>query len=247
MSTLYPILLLLIIGISTLSYGFGATSFEKQFSQQELEIPSWIKNVAAWWANNSLSDEEFVNAIGFLINNDIIVIEKTLVPTTQKEQLVPEWVKNTAGWWASESITDKDFLQSMKYLIEVGIISTPPIQSSGVYDVMIGPIPYPVIYDLGNNELLSMEIDYFFNSLVIHINSFTEEKITFDLPRILIDSRIKGSDVEFIVQVNGIDIGYNEKKNDDSRKLTFTILKGDEFIEIIGTQTAGIKSFKGYN
>ena len=33
----------------------------------EEKVPSWVKNTAGWWANNLITDNEFVNAIEFLI------------------------------------------------------------------------------------------------------------------------------------------------------------------------------------
>ena len=43
-------------------------------SAQE-QVPSWVKNTAGWWATDAISETEFVNAIEFLIQNNIIVIE----------------------------------------------------------------------------------------------------------------------------------------------------------------------------
>ena len=43
-------------------------------SAQE-QVPSWVKNTAGWWATDAISETEFVNAIEFLIQNNIIMIE----------------------------------------------------------------------------------------------------------------------------------------------------------------------------
>ena len=40
-------------------------------SAQE-QVPSWIKNTAGWWATDAISETEFLNAVEFLINNQII-------------------------------------------------------------------------------------------------------------------------------------------------------------------------------
>ena len=37
-------------------------------------IPSWIKNNAGWWANDEITENEFLRAIEYLIKKDIIVI-----------------------------------------------------------------------------------------------------------------------------------------------------------------------------
>ena len=44
------------------------------YSQQS-EIPSWIKTVASFWADDKISDEEFVNALEYLINAGVIQID----------------------------------------------------------------------------------------------------------------------------------------------------------------------------
>ena len=36
------------------------------------EIPSWIKNNAAWWAEGAVDDATFLNGIEFLIENGLI-------------------------------------------------------------------------------------------------------------------------------------------------------------------------------
>ena len=41
------------------------------FSQQ---VPDWVKNTAGWWATDAISEQEFVNAIEFLIKSGVIHI-----------------------------------------------------------------------------------------------------------------------------------------------------------------------------
>lgn len=45
-------------------------------SAQESLIPSWIKNTAGFWVNGQVSDQEFLNAIQFLINNGMIKVDQ---------------------------------------------------------------------------------------------------------------------------------------------------------------------------
>ena len=40
----------------------------------ELEIPSWIKNNAGWWADGQIDDEAFVQGIQYLITNGILQV-----------------------------------------------------------------------------------------------------------------------------------------------------------------------------
>ena len=92
------------------------------------EVPVWVKNTAGWWADDKISDSEFITSIQFLIKNNIIKINS--VERQQTTQSIPVWVKNTAGWWADDKISDSEFLSGIYFLIENGIliIELPEIQ-----------------------------------------------------------------------------------------------------------------------
>lgn len=53
-------------------------------SAQESIIPSWIKNTAKFWIEGKISDQEFLQAIKFLIENRILIVSQT--ETKQVEQ-----------------------------------------------------------------------------------------------------------------------------------------------------------------
>jgi len=74
---------------------------------QDAAIPSWIKNTAGWWATDAISETEFVNAIEFLIKENIIQV--SVSQTSETSQGFPDWLVNNAGWWAARIITDSDF------------------------------------------------------------------------------------------------------------------------------------------
>ena len=86
-------------------------------------VPAWVKNTAGWWATDAISETEFVNAVEFLVKENIIQVNVS--QTSETSQSVPEWVKNTAGWWANNQISDGDFVNSIQYLISVGIMIVP--------------------------------------------------------------------------------------------------------------------------
>ena len=50
-------------------------STEMSESSQSQAVPAWIKNTAGWWADNKISEEEFVNAIQYLIKHGIIITD----------------------------------------------------------------------------------------------------------------------------------------------------------------------------
>ena len=87
---------------------------------ESLGVPAWVKNTAGWWADDSISETQFVNAIEFLIKSEIIHV--SVSPSSEDSQGVPAWVKNNAGWWAEGQIDDNSFVQGIEYLVKVGII-----------------------------------------------------------------------------------------------------------------------------
>ena len=87
-----------------------------------LEIPSWIKNNARWWADNQIDDNSFVQGIQYLIKEDIMKIPPTSQGPGSGSNEIPDWIKNNAGWWADGQITDNDFVQGIQYLIKEGIM-----------------------------------------------------------------------------------------------------------------------------
>ena len=100
-------------------------------------IPSWVKNNAQYWADDSIDDVIFINALEFLISEQIIVIPEIEVADNPSGQ-IPPWVKNNAQYWAQDAITDLDFINGIQYLITGGIIvierdDEAPIQLSGIF------------------------------------------------------------------------------------------------------------------
>ena len=96
-------------------------------SAQDAQIPNWVKNVAGWWADDQISENEFVTGIEYLINNNIILLD--FVPCNDEIQSqygdtksVPDWIKNNANWWSENLIGDTDFINGLQYLIEHKII-----------------------------------------------------------------------------------------------------------------------------
>jgi len=84
----------------------------------EEKVPNWVKNTVGWWANNLITDNEFVNAIEFLIKEGIIQIDAV---SGEKSDNIPDWVRNTAGWWATDQISDTEFLNSIEFQTKEGI------------------------------------------------------------------------------------------------------------------------------
>ena len=92
------------------------------FAQEQINIPSWIKNSAGWWASDQIPDSAFLQGIEYLINEGIMVIPSTETSESSESQEVPAWIKNVAGWWATDAISEVEFVNGIQYLIKHGII-----------------------------------------------------------------------------------------------------------------------------
>ena len=92
-------------------------------------VPGWIKNTAGWWADGIIDENTFVQAVQWLVSNNIIDIPPTTV-SSAADTTIPDWVKNTAGWWANSVISDDDFVNSIQYIIKVGIMVIPQAEKS---------------------------------------------------------------------------------------------------------------------
>lgn len=71
-------------------------------SAQQTSIPGWIKNIAGFWADDQTSDDDFVNAIEYLIGEGIINVKTStsnvdvdsitigFIPTEKADELNPK-------------------------------------------------------------------------------------------------------------------------------------------------------------
>ena len=91
-------------------------------STSTVEVPSWIQTTAGFWVGGFSSDDEFVNAIEFLINEGVIVIPPT-ASGSQTATEIPSWIKTTTGYWVDGFTSDKEFVTAIQWLIENGIMS----------------------------------------------------------------------------------------------------------------------------
>jgi len=96
-------------------------SFVITVNAPDVLIPSWIRDVAGFWCNNDIDDNAFIEAIEYLIDNDVIVVQSSGERYSGSEG-IPNWIKSNACWWSQGSISNNDFASGLQYLIEQGII-----------------------------------------------------------------------------------------------------------------------------
>jgi len=92
---------------------------------EENKIPLWIKNNAAWWTQDKITDSDFIQGIEYLVQKKIInpvISDMVQVTNTESTDVIPSWVRNNAKWWSAGLISDEEFLSAIGYLIENGLI-----------------------------------------------------------------------------------------------------------------------------
>ena len=115
------------MGFWHVAFSVGPTSqgvleisgFEEGLPPKSL-IPQWIRENAAWWADNRITDSEFFKGIEFLLEKQVIIVQDKAADDA--DQIVPSWIKDLAGWWSEGKISDENFVGAMTYLLERGII-----------------------------------------------------------------------------------------------------------------------------
>ena len=113
---------LLIVLIASFSLIGSSILIPNSSAEKEIQIPSWIKNNAGWWATNQIDDSSFLLGIQYLIKEGIMVIPSIETSESAGSQKVPGWIKNNAGWWADGQIDDGSFVSGIQWLISNGII-----------------------------------------------------------------------------------------------------------------------------
>lgn len=96
-------------------------SLEIPETSTEIKIPSWIKDVAKFWCSDEINDKNFLSAIQYLIDNDVIIVPETSL-VEGYAQKIPSWIKSNACWWSQDQISDQSFVSGLGFLIENGII-----------------------------------------------------------------------------------------------------------------------------
>jgi len=103
---------------------------------------------------------------------------------------------------------------------------------ASLYDVL----DYDVGYDIENGEILVMDLDADFTSLVIEIVSYDDGFIELNLPRGLLDATFDNEDDIFFILIDGTESDYLEVESSAStRTLIIPFFTNDQEIEILGT------------
>ena len=91
-------------------------SFLTTVDFSDVVIPSWVKDVAGLWCGGEIDDASFIEAIQYLINNDVIMIPAT-TSSGSGTQEIPNWIKSNTCWWSQDLITNSVFASGLHYFI----------------------------------------------------------------------------------------------------------------------------------
>jgi len=86
------------------------------------KVPPWIKFTSGVWVDGNSSDNEFINAIQFLIADKIIVLPPTAQGSDMASNEIPSWIKFTTGVWVDGNSSDSEFVSALQFLIKEGIM-----------------------------------------------------------------------------------------------------------------------------
>jgi len=79
----------------------------------EFLMPDWIKEVGGFWCNDEIDDDGFIQAIQYLIENDIVIVPVSEFGSGSAEE-IPSWIKNNACWWNQATIWYFIFIQTWR-------------------------------------------------------------------------------------------------------------------------------------
>ena len=87
---------------------------------QDDSLPSWIKKDAKWFYDGSISENEFINGIKYLVENKVIPIR--FVAFEKEPTQISSQLKDIAYFWSIGQVSDKDFIGTIRFLIKTGAI-----------------------------------------------------------------------------------------------------------------------------
>ena len=105
---LFLIVLSSIFGLEVLDV-FNSFATLDEIRTGEL-IPLWIENNAKWWSEGTISDNEFILSLEWLIEKKVILANYENVYSQSETSNIPDWVKYNAKWWSEGTILTMNFL-----------------------------------------------------------------------------------------------------------------------------------------
>jgi len=90
------------VGVPVIAVAILSITVVSILAEEEL-IPSWIRNIAGFWADRQISDKEFLSALQYLVEQGILVIP----PTEDSAKIVKEVTKEPTESEEPKRITER--------------------------------------------------------------------------------------------------------------------------------------------
>jgi len=160
------------ISILTTVFSILLVSFTANQASAE-SVPEWVKNNALWYGQGDISESEFLNAIKFLVDNGIIVLDTTSVVSEmiKDEIIIPngnfdvsgsgfylplnlEISTNTKVTWVNDDSVPHNIQSQDEFGNVIDLFNSPPLntgdrfeftfEESGVYNYYCSFHPWRV-------------------------------------------------------------------------------------------------------
>jgi len=97
-------------------------SFVVTVGYEIVQIPDWFKQTAKFWAYQTMSDDEYIQTIDFLIDEQIIHIPQTKTPKDKADSNIPMLIKTNAEKWGKGEMSDDEFSIGIQWMLNQGMI-----------------------------------------------------------------------------------------------------------------------------
>ncbi len=141
------------IPISVVVFSFLLVSLSVNSVNAEL-VPEWVKNNALWYGEGIISESEFLNAIKFLIENEIITLnnnEIELLENVDATIIIPngnfdvsgsgfylplnlEIKRHTTVTWANEDSVPHNIQSQDEFGKVIDVFNSPPLNTGDRFD-----------------------------------------------------------------------------------------------------------------
>ena len=135
--------------IIVISLSFSLVTYS---SAQSSSIPSWIKNIAGFWANDQITDQDFLAALQYLIDHEMLSVSTTSPTSIDSMMAKPSQDIDTLTQDTSEKLFSETDLTTFKVLQLQQLVANPVIiqaiiNSNAEFDAMDDPYLYVVETD----------------------------------------------------------------------------------------------------
>ena len=145
--------------------------------EEDIVIPEWIKNNAGWWANDNISDSDFLFGIKYLVEYNIVKFQSDDI-----EQYILDWdtiVSDSIYAYDGSIAMHSKFFDSVNYTVEYNIStgsirdsSKPTLLESGVWLYQI--TGHEQFLDNSRSIANLIEESYLYNSgIVMNVHPIT--------------------------------------------------------------------------